>query len=131
GRGQQLKVARAARVARFPVRFVLGSEDFLETVVVLETLKAFFLAQDIDVSLRKHGAKPGGKFAAAMKMMKQRDATEGGFPAIERGVQGIGKFARVGVSERAPSDCGGSGVKKIGRASCRERVGNGGGGVAV
>src|SRR2546430_11138913 len=46
-----------------------------------------------------------------MKMMKQRDATEGGFPAIERGVQGIGKFARVGVSERAPSDCGGSGVK--------------------
>src|SRR5215472_4856333 len=90
---------------------MLGSKDFLNTIVVLEALEAFFLAQDIDVSLREHGAKPGGKFAPAMKMMEQRHAAEAGFPAIECCVQRIGKFAGVGIIPGASRDGGGSGVK--------------------
>src|SRR5690242_19065995 len=106
-----MKIARAVRIRRFPIRLWLCRESFLQAFVVLQTFQAFFLAQYVDVALREHGAKAGGKFAAALEMVEQRHAADGGFPAIECGVQGVREFACIGIARRSPGDGRGSGVK--------------------
>src|SRR5258707_9810257 len=115
-----MEVARAMRIRRFPVRFLLGRENLLEAFVVRQTFQPFFLAQDINVALREDGAKPSRKFAAAVEMIEERDAADSGFSAVERGVQGVRKFARIGIARRAPGNGRGGGVEIL--AICGEEV---------
>ena len=61
--------------------------------------------------MSKNGAQPGGQFAAAVEMVKERYAANGGFPAVERGVQRVGEFAGVRIAGRTLGDGRGCGVK--------------------
>src|SRR5216110_273892 len=82
-----MKVARAVRIRRFPVHLLFCRENLLEAFVILQTFQPFFLAQNVDVALSENGAKPGGKFAAAVEMIEERHAADGSFPAVERGTR--------------------------------------------
>src|SRR5689334_13708894 len=86
-------------------------ENFFRAFLVLQTFQTFFLPQHVDIPLSENGAQPGGKFAAAMKMIEERDPTNAGFPAIKRRIQRVGEFASIGIACRAPGNSSSGGVK--------------------
>src|SRR5438270_12495095 len=77
----------------------------------LETFEPFFLSQNINVALGENGAKPGGKLAAGMEMIEERDAADSRLAAVKRGVQGVGKLARVSIARGALGNRGRGRIK--------------------
>src|SRR5437588_12908867 len=69
------------------------------------------LTRNIKFALVDTGAKPGGKLAAAMEMIEERDAADSRLAAVKRGVQGVGKFARVSIARGALGNRGSGRIK--------------------
>src|SRR5216684_486397 len=99
-----MEVTRAVWVVRFPIGPMLRNKIPLMTFPVFQTLEAPFLPQDIDVTLGENSAQPRGELAAPIEMVEKGDAPKRCLAAVQCSVQGIGKFAGVGVACRAPSN---------------------------
>src|SRR5438105_9504935 len=112
-RSQSMKITGPVGILWFPIGFLLGGKNPLDAFVVRQTFEPFFLSQNINVALGENGAKPGGKRAAAMEMIEERDAADSRLAAVKRGVQGAGKFARVRIARAALGNRGSGRIKAM------------------